>query len=349
MNTLVKEKPLAATVLNIQRMSTEDGPGIRTTVFFKGCGLACQWCHNPESILMKPQIQWIENRCIGCKTCIASCPEKALSAEPEGIAINRGLCNGCGICAEECPSTAMELLGKKWELKDLLDEVEKDRAYFESSGGGITASGGDPTMQVNFVEAFLQGCRGRGLHTAIDTCGLCAQKALDTLLPHADLVLYDLKMMDPELHERFTGHHNKRILENILHIRDYIKSHKASPELWIRTPLIPDATANDENILAIGRFIAQNLKGVVRRWELCSFNNLCRDKYRRLGIDWVFKESRLLEREFLEAITKTARESGVDPGIVSWSGATRVTTEDIESDDAASKPKLHLIKGCKTC
>jgi len=349
MKTLVKEKSLTATVLNIQRMSTEDGPGIRTTVFFKGCGLSCQWCHNPESISMKPQVQWVETRCIGCRTCIKVCPENALSADPQGIAINRERCTGCGICAEECPSTAMELLGKRWELDELINEVEKDRAYFESSGGGITASGGDPTMQVNFVQAFLKGCRTRGMHTALDTCGLCAQKSLDALLPHADLVLYDLKLMDPKLHERFTGHTNERIQENLLRIRDHINSHKGVPELWIRTPLIPDATATDENILAIGRFIAENLNGVVRRWELCSFNNLCRDKYRRLGIDWAFKESKLLEREFLDAITKTARESGVDPGIVSWSGATRVTVEDIEAAEADSKPKLHLIKGCKSC
>ncbi|MFA5285505.1 MAG: 4Fe-4S dicluster domain-containing protein, partial [Smithellaceae bacterium] len=131
------------TLLEILRMSTEDGPGIRTTVFFKGCSLACQWCHNPESISPKPQIQWIKASCIGCGICVETCPEKALVKTPKGIAINRRICNGCGLCTEQCPTTAMELLGKKWSVHDLVRELIKDRAYFEQSGGGVTLSGGE--------------------------------------------------------------------------------------------------------------------------------------------------------------------------------------------------------------
>ncbi|MEA3223234.1 MAG: glycyl-radical enzyme activating protein [Thermodesulfobacteriota bacterium] len=336
---------LTATVLNIQRMSTEDGPGIRTTVFFKGCSLACTWCHNPESISMKPQIQWIETKCIGCKTCVDICPESALTFTPEGIKINKDLCNGCGICSEECPSTAMEMLGKKWNIDDLLDEVEKDRAYFENSGGGITVSGGEPAMQAPFIAAFLEGCSKRGLHTTMDTCGMCTTKVLDMILPHTDMVLYDLKEIDPERHKRFTGHSNEKILDNAIYIREYIKTHKRPYTLWIRTPIIPDATATSKNIRGIGDFIAKNLNHIVSRWELCSFNNLCRDKYLRLGIDWSFKDYELLTKEFMEHLTEAAKDSGVDPKIVHWTGATRVEKEVSTTPDDGGH-KLHLVKSC---
>jgi pyruvate formate lyase activating enzyme len=348
-STAEKKNDLRARILNIQRMSTEDGPGIRTTVFFKGCGLSCSWCHNPESISSKPQIQWIENKCIGCKTCESVCPEHALSLSSEGMIINREMCTGCGLCASECPSTAMELLGKTWELGELLDEVVKDRAYFESSGGGITVSGGDPTVQAGFVECFLKECRERGLHTALDTCGLCNTRALDKLLPYTDLVLYDLKEIDSSLHERFTGNSNEKIFENIRYIRDYIRQHDNVPQLWLRTPLIPGATATEENISGLGAFIARELSDVAARWELCSFNNLCRDKYRRLGLDWQFKNEQLLTREFLEKLTETAKRSGIEPGLVQWTGATRVETRIEDRDTADKKPSLRLVKGCGTC
>jgi pyruvate formate lyase activating enzyme len=338
---------LTARVLNIQRMSTEDGPGIRTTVFFKGCGLRCAWCHNPESISPKPQVQWIETKCIGCKTCITACPEKALSATPAGILIDRERCTGCGECALECPSTAMEFLGTEWRLEALIDEVEKDRAYFRNSGGGITASGGDPTIQAPFVAEFLRGCRERGMHTALDTCGSCPTQALDRLLPHADLVLYDLKLMDPMMHERYTGHVNDSVIQNILRVKDYIVRNGNLPELWIRTPLIPGATATTENIAAVGRFIAEKMDGVVKKWELCAFNNLCRDKYRRLGLEWEFKEARLLAREFLDEMSEAARSSGIDPLMVQWTGATRVETT--VSRDEGNNDRLRPVKGCGSC
>ncbi|MDD5712655.1 MAG: glycyl-radical enzyme activating protein [Smithellaceae bacterium] len=334
-----------AIVLNIQRMSTEDGPGIRTTVFFKGCPLACLWCHNPESISLKPQIQWIETKCIGCKSCIASCPRKALKDTGEAIVIARESCDGCGICTEACPATAMELLGKNWELATLLREVEKDRAYFENSGGGITVSGGDPTVQTEFVASFLRGCKERGLHTALDTCGLCSRSSLEKLLPFADLVLYDIKEIDPDAHRQFTGHGNERILENLLYVAERMRAHGQPKELWIRTPIIPGATATEGNLLGIGNFLSSHLGKLVSRWELCSFNNLCRDKYRRLGRDWLFQERPLLTRAFMESMTAAAKASGVDPDIVHWTGATRVE----QAGDTAEEewPKLKLVKGCK--
>ena len=333
---------LTAMVLNIQRMSTDDGPGIRTTVFFKGCSLNCVWCHNPENISIKPQVQWIETKCIGCKTCVDICPNNALIFASNGIKINRDLCNGCGICSEKCPSTAMELLGKRWNIEALLDEVEKDRAYFEKSGGGITVSGGEPTMQPQFVATFLEGCSKRGLRTILDTCGMCSTNALDMILPYTDMVLYDLKEIDQGKHRKFTGHSNNKIFKNVIYIKEYIKTHKKPSELWIRTPIIPDATANPENIRGIGDFIAKNLNHIVSRWELCSFNNLCRDKYRRLGIDWSFKGYELLTKEFMSHLRKVAKNSGVDPKIVCWTGATRI---DEKNSDHLNDGEINLGLG----
>ena len=305
-------------------MSTEDGPGIRTTVFFKGCSLKCAWCHNPESISAHPQVHWIANQCIGCKTCLDVCPEGALSFSVEGNRIDRELCNGCGLCAEECPATALELLGSQWLIDDLVTEVIKDRAYFEKSGGGITLGGGEPTMQLQFCKEFLKELQELGLHTALDTCGMCSKDALEKLLPHSDLVLFDVKEIDPHKHQNFTGSANHKVLDNLLFVRDCMQSEGRNFGLWIRTPIIPDATATAENVRGIGKFIAANLKGLVNRWELCAFNNLCRDKYLRLDREWVYKDQGLLSKLYMEKMAAVARNSGVDPDIVCWSGSTRL-------------------------
>ena len=320
-----------ATVLEIQRMSTEDGPGIRTTVFFKGCSLHCLWCHNPESISPHPQVHWVANQCIGCKTCLEVCPEGALAFSAEGNRVNRDRCTGCGLCARECPANALELLGRTWNLDDLFSEVIKDRTYFEKSGGGVTISGGEPTMQAGFNRELLKRLTENGIHTALDTCGMCSRDALEGLLPYADLLLFDLKEMNPLKHQKFTGANNEKILENLLHVRDWMQSQERPSQLWIRTPIIPDTTATSENIREIGKFIAGNLDGLVDRWELCAFNNLCKDKYLRLDLDWAYKERDLLGKLLMEKMAAVAGNSGVNPGIVLWSGSTRLEGESSKS------------------
>ena len=327
-------------ILEIQRMSTEDGPGIRTTVFFKGCTLKCSWCHNPESISPKPQTHWIGSRCIGCKTCIATCKKGALTFTEKGIRIDRAICEGCGECAEACPSTAMELIGKIWSLEKLVAEVRKDRAYFEKSGGGITVSGGEPTMQWRFASNLLKALREKGIHTALDTCGMSAWEALESCLAHADMVLFDLKEIDPEKHREFSGAANEKILENVIRVRDHMRSRLKRGEIWIRTPLVPGATANEENIAGIARFISKNLAGSIARWDLCSFNNLCKDKYQRLGLEWQFSNAELLDEELVERLVSVARRELKEPGIVRWSGATRIEIEG-KTGSAA-----RLVKTC---
>lgn len=317
-------QPLKATILEIQRMSTEDGPGLRTTVFFKGCSLKCSWCHNPESISARPQLHWIGNRCIGCKTCLDVCPENALAFTPQGNTVDRSKCTGCGICAEECPSTALEVLGQAWALDDLYSEVVKDIIYFEKSGGGVTLGGGEPVLQSDFCTSLLMRLQKNAIHTAVDTCGLCSREALNSVLPYTDLLLYDLKEIDPQKHNDFTGHDNHNILKNLIYIKECMQAEGKPQALWIRTPVIPGSTASDENIKGIGHFIAGNLDGFVQRWDLCAFNNLCRDKYLRLDLDWEFKDNDLLSKLFMEKMATVARTSGVNPDIVYWSGSTRL-------------------------
>lgn len=318
------DKSQSGLILHLQRFSTEDGPGIRTTVFFKGCPLRCLWCHNPESISIEPQIQWLENKCIGCGTCIKTCPLGCLCKTEQGVAIDREVCNGCGKCAEACPANAMELLGRRIGLDELLNELLKDQIYFEKSGGGVTLSGGEPIMQPDFAAALLRRLKERGINTALDTCGVCSPRSLDKVLPYTDIVLFDLKETEPEKHYSFTGQYNQRVFDNLLYIRDYIVNRATEKVLWIRTPLIPEATATRDNITSLGIFIAKNLAGIVKRWELCAFNNLCRDKYRRLGIAWQYASMPLMTKDTVRELEQCARLSGVDPEIVSATGATKM-------------------------
>lgn len=338
---LVSQPMIATTpgrILHLQRMSTEDGPGIRTTVFFKGCPLRCAWCHNPESISPHPQLQWLETHCIGCHTCLDACPNGCLSLDtqpmagrpPAGhampgntIVLDRACCTACGTCAQACPANALELLGTLVSVDELVSEVCKDRAFFDTSGGGVTASGGEPAMQPDFVAAFLARLQEAGISTALDTCGLASRTSLERILPHVDLVLFDLKEIDSEKHRAFTGQGNEAILEALLFVRDRLAGRAPAARLWIRTPLIPGATATRENLLGLGAFLAEHLPGQVERWELCAFNNLCRDKYRRLGQPWPFSDTPLLTAESLRAFEAIARQSGVDPGLVVATGATQ--------------------------
>ncbi|MHC1784081.1 MAG: glycyl-radical enzyme activating protein [Anaerolineaceae bacterium] len=301
-----------AMILNLQRLSTEDGPGLRTTVFFKGCPLNCQWCHNPESISREVQIQWLNTRCIACGACVAICLDACLDLTPQGMVIDREHCSLCLACTDACPANSLEQLGRLVTLPTLLADLLKDRSYYENSGGGVTASGGEPTLQAGFVRNLFMELKNTGIHTALDTCGLTHFTIIESLLPFTDLILYDLKDLDPNRHRQFTGSSSRLIVENLLQLIEIIRQRRLDIKIWIRTPLIPGKTAETENIRAISQFIKTELEGRVDRWELCAFNNLCRDKYTRLGLPWQFESSQLLDRVQTDELLQTARTCGLD-------------------------------------
>ena len=312
-----------ALILHLQRLSTEDGPGIRTTVFFKGCPLHCCWCHNPESISSFPQVHWVETRCIGCGTCLEVCPNSALSQNPLGeIQIDRELCQSCGECAAACPANALELLGTRITLDDLVQELLKDRAYF-GQDGGMTASGGEPTLQSGFVTQLFSRLQEEGIHTTLDTCGVCNFETLESLLPFTNMILYDLKLADDRDHLAWTGQSNQRLLQNLIDLGNLLRSHYPETRLWIRTPLIPDTTTTEANLTQIGAFIHENLNGLVERWELCAFNNLCRDKYRRLGLEWRYADTPLMTQAELDRCLGFAQSSPFDHMKVIVTGAAK--------------------------
>lgn len=317
-------------ILRIQRMSTEDGPGIRSTVFFKGCSLRCVWCHNPESISARPQVHWVGSRCIGCMSCVEACPKKALTGTDSGIAIDRKACTGCLSCASACPSTAMEVYGRLYTAQELVNEVLKDRVYFEKSGGGVTLSGGEPTQQSGFAREVLKALKEQGIRTALDTCGQCPWERLEKLLPYTDLLLYDLKLMDEELHREYTGLCGGQILRNLARVREYWEKTGRTAQIWVRTPVIPFHTDSAENIRAIGSFIRDTLDGAVARWELCAFNDLCTHKYDGLGIDWKCSGYGLVTGDDLRHLGQVAGDALGNHEIVHTSGATREAGEETE-------------------
>lgn len=324
MNNINDIQEPSALGLNIQRMSTEDGPGLRTTIFFKGCSLSCEWCHNPESISSFKEIQWVKPKCIGCKSCIEACQFNAIKMAKRELKIERDICKRCLKCAEVCPTLAIEVKGENWKLSEIVSELLKDKAYFKKSNGGVTASGGEASLQSYFVSRLFRELKANGVSTALDTCGNCSEEALIRIIGHTDIVLYDLKLMDGKLHKKFTGSSNELLLKNAEHIANYVRKNNNQLRLWIRTPIIPNTTAFDQNIKEIGKFISEKLNGVVERWDLCAFNNLCRDKYKRLDMDWVFKQTELLSKEEMVHFAKVAKKSVINPEIVHWSGATKV-------------------------
>ncbi len=292
--------------IDVSHGTTHDGPGMRTTVFVKGCPLHCLWCQNPESISRRNEVWWDKTSCIGCGLCIAACKNHALNAAAEGIRIDLSRCAACGECADICPAEAMSRQGQEYDMDALIKEVLKDRLYYRQFGGGVTCSGGEPLLQHEFVAEFFRRMHEEGITTALDTCGCVPVENLKTVLPYTNYILYDMKIFDSDAHKRFTGAPNERIVENLLYAAEYVRHADHPMEIWIRTPLIPTATADVENITAIGTFLRDNLIDVVTRWEMCTFNGVCTAKYDKLGRKWAFDGIGAMSRSEIEPLKRAA-------------------------------------------
>ncbi|MFX0099033.1 MAG: glycyl-radical enzyme activating protein [Candidatus Hodarchaeota archaeon] len=308
---------LKGLIFNIQKFSTEDGPGIRTTVFMKGCPLNCKWCHNPEGIVGKPQVMWYDVRCKGFKDCIKACEQGALKLTKKGMIIDRGKCIACGSCDEACPANAIELIGKEYSVQEVIKEVAKDKAFYDKSGGGMTISGGEPLVQFDFTKVLSIEARKQGIKVALDTTGY--SKKFEEILEHVDLVLYDLKHHDADMHFKFTRVKPELIINNAKLLAKHQKP------TWIRTPIIPGFTDQDDNIRNIARFIVQEMP-TVERYDLLSFNNLCTAKYKRLDMSFPLEGDELLTKERMEELKNIALDEGVKN--VKWSGITKSEKRD---------------------
>jgi pyruvate formate lyase activating enzyme len=266
-------------VFNIQRYSIHDGPGIRTTVFLKGCPLDCWWCHNPESQSGEPEIVAIEGRCIRCGECRKACPQEGRAARGDPAASKEPprdfRCIRCGACVAACPTGARQMVGRRMTVAEVVAEVLKDRVFYEESGGGVTISGGEPLMQPRFLVGLLASCRTQGIHTAVDTCGYAPPADLLAAAPLADLFLYDLKLMDDAGHRRYTGASNATVLDNLRALG------RVHDRIWIRVPIIPGVNDDAENLEAAAR-LAASIPGV-RQVNLLPYHEAGAYKSPRLG------------------------------------------------------------------
>ena len=252
-----------AIFFDIQRNSFVDGPGIRTTVFFKGCNLRCAWCHNPESQSAKPQMMFYKDKCTGCGKCKSVCP------------YHLEQCELCGKCTLYCPVDARKVCGKEHTVDEVLKEVLKDKAFYETSGGGVTFSGGECMLQIDFLAEILKKCKENGIHTAVDTAGHIPFESFEKILPYTDLFLYDIKIFDSQKHKQYVGVSNELILENLK------KLFERKAKLWIRIPIIPDVNDSIEEIQKIKDFL--KTIGTAEKIELLPYHAMGENKYRAIG------------------------------------------------------------------
>lgn len=263
-----------ALIFNIQKFSVHDGPGIRTTVFFKGCPLRCLWCHNPESQNTKKEMLYDRDKCVLCGTCEKVCPKKAIKIENGVLTTDMNKCDFCGECVINCMYGAREIVGKEYTVDEVVNAVLKDKVFYEESGGGVTVSGGEPLMQIDFVEELLKRLKEENVHTAVDTSGAVSFEILERAAKYTDLFLFDLKVMDDEKHIEYIGASNKNIIENLK------KLAKIHNNINLRMPIIEGVNADVSHIEKVLELIEDlNIKKV----NLLPYHDIAKHKYKKLG------------------------------------------------------------------
>lgn len=288
-------------VFNIQRFSTHDGPGIRTTVFLKGCPLRCFWCQNPESQSIKPTLMINDSACTGCGRCIEKCSVGGNRIWEDGLVrVDRSLCTACGRCTEACFNDARFISGEEMEVAEVMDVVLRDKAMYSNSGGGMTLSGGEVTVQPEFSRQLLKMAKEEGIHTAIETCGFVKWDVLESLLEYADYVMYDIKSVFPDKHKEGTGVDNALILENAK------KTAEFRPCLF-RMPLIPGFNDAPEDVRALAKYVKEELGLTANHIELLAYNNLGEEKYLRMGKDGAAPKMRRQSDEYLALLQEEIR------------------------------------------
>lgn len=300
---------LTGRIAKIERFSLHDGPGIRTLVVTKGCPLKCRWCSSPYTQSPKPEMLYIASRCLGCKTCVAACPNSAISPEAASASVktDRALCIGCGACVSACPNSAREICGRRFTPEELFNEVAKDEAFYRRSGGGVTMGGGEPSMQAPFVQAFLSLCRSHGMHTAMETCAHAPWENFAPLLDELDLVYIDLKHMDANCHSAWTGVSNRIILDNI-------QKAARQNDLILRIPVIPGFNDDEDNISQSAAFV-KLLGERVLRLELLPYHLLGVSHYAELDRDDALSTLQPPAEESMERLCGIARSFGINAEI----------------------------------
>ncbi len=294
-------------IFDLKRFSVHDGPGIRSTVFLKGCPFQCPWCHNPESRSAKAQLLFRAELCLGCGKCVEACPENTIAMiEGKSHTYDAGCRLRCD-CVEACPSGAREILGRQLSVENLLEELERDRVFYEESGGGVTFSGGEPLAQSEFLVAALDACGEAGLHRAVDTTGHAPAEVFRAMAERADLVLFDLKFMDPDGHRMLTGTDNSLLLSNLNMLAEMNRP------VEVRVPVIPGINDHEANIKATGDALSgmKNLVGVT----LLPFHSGARDKYPRFGMNWKLPDNLQASHEKLEELASILREADLPVSI----------------------------------
>jgi pyruvate formate lyase activating enzyme len=297
----MSQSDASGVVFHIMRFSVHDGPGMRTAVFLKGCPLSCWWCHNPESQDFEPEVMYSIDQCSLCGECMAACPQHAIQRTAGHMTVN-GSCVRCAACVETCGREARSVAGKTMSAAEVLEEIGRDVIFFDQSGGGVTFSGGEPLCQPVFLEALLRGCRERRIHTAIETCGAAPRQTLLRAAALADLVLYDVKLINERRHRQYTGAGNRNVLENL---RALMATHRA---VIVRVPVVPGINDSAEDRRELREFLVEAAPGQV---ELLPYHSTGAEKYRRLGREYRMEGTPAPDDAAMAGFTAELRAAGV--------------------------------------